>query len=281
MSNGSGGSGLPGPEGNPDLEQPPAFKEGIGGGPAMPAGGLSVEQKEGYDEASDGANYLAAGSAAIAVLAGAASSGGGALVFGLISAGSWWLSQQLSDIAEDPPRPHEHLVTFRGRLCRLPATDEPALLASGIVVQRAAFALVTARGLLDSLERLASARLAGDLDWAVTHYGVASQCHQALVVDVATFASALYAAGRAIAGSPYDLPVKAAGGGVRAWIESPGMEARVLKAMHTAGYSHAEFDKVVAWWKTDPRYSGPETTCGRLFMASANALYTSAQRLAL
>lgn len=281
MSNGTG-SGFPGSGSIPDLEQPPAYIEGPGGGPATPfgGGGLSHEEKDAYDEASDNANYYAAGTAGVAAVATFTTAGGG-LVFGVMSAGFWLTSQYFSDMAEDPPQSHEQIVTFQPRLCRPPAMNDPILSHSGIAIQRAVFAMVTARGLLDALERLASAQQAGDLNWTVTHYGVASQCYQTLVVDVATLASAIYAAGQALSGSEFDLPLKPAAGGVREWIESPGMEAKILKAMREAGFLNAEFKAVVEWWKTDPKYSGPETTCSKLLLSWANKLYTSAQTLAL
>ncbi len=280
----SNGAGFPGPEGGlPDLEQPPAYIEGPGGGPAMPGGGggLSRDEKEAYDEASDNANYYAAGTAGVAVVAGTLSGGGGALVFGLMSAGFWFASQVFSDLAEDPPQSHEQIVTFHPRLCRPPGMNDPILSRSGIAVQRAVFTMVTARGLLDALERSASAQQAGDLNWAVTHYGVASQCYQTLVVDVATLASAMYAAGQALSGSEFDLSLEPASGGVREWIESPGMEAKIWKQMHSAGFLNDEIKAVIEWWKTDPKYSGSQTTSSSLFLESANKLYTSAQRLAL
>jgi hypothetical protein len=159
--------------------------------------------------------------------------------------------------------------------------NDPVLSHLGIASQRGVFALVTARGLLDALERLAGAQKAGNISWAITHYGVASQSYQTLVVDVATLASAMYAAAQALSGSKFDLPLKPAAGGVRKWIESPGAQAKLWKQLHQAGLLTTEIKDVIQWWTTDPKYSGSETTCSGLLLSSANKLYTAAQRLAL
>ncbi len=246
----------------------------------MPAGGLSPEEKEAYDEASDNANYYAAGTAGVAVVS-TPFSGGGGLVFGIISAGFWFLSQVFSDLAEDPPQSYEQIITFQPRVCRPPAMTDPILSRVGIATQQAVFTLVTARGLLDALERFAGAQQAGDLNWAVTHYGVASQCYQTLVVDVATLAAALYAAGQAISGSKFDVSLNPSAGGVQEWTESPGMQAKMWKQMHAAGFLNAEIKAVIEWWKTNPKYSGPQTTASQLFLSAGDSLYTFAQRLSL
>lgn len=251
----------------PDLEQPPGFIEGVAGGPAMPGGGgLSSADKEAYDEASDNANYYAAGTAGVAVVAGAFSSGGGTVLFGLMSAGFWFISQVFSDLAEDPPQPHEHIVTFQRRVSRLPETDDPVFARVGIAIQRAVFGTVTGRGLLQAVERLSSAQQAGDVDWALTHYGVGAQSYQALNVDIASLAAALFAAGKGMSASPLDTRLKPAATGVRTWIESPGMEARMTTALREAGFLDAEIKAVIAWWKTDRRIPAPSSdaaSCSR------------------
>jgi hypothetical protein len=275
------GSGFPGGS-IPDLEKPPDVIEGAGGGAAMPGGGgLSADDKSAYGEAADNANYYAAGTAGVAVVSGAVSSGGGLLVFGLMSAGFWFLSQVFSDLAEDPPQPHEHIVTFQRRVCRPPAMNDPVLSPVGIAIQRAVFSMVTGRGLLQAVERLSSAQQAGDVDWAVTHYGVGAASYQALNVDVATLAAALHAAGNTMSASPLDGPLKPAASGVRQWIESPGMESKMTKALRDAGYVDAEIKSVIAWWKTDPRHAGAEQKCSELLLGSATKLYASAQRLSV
>jgi hypothetical protein len=274
--------GLPGPEGGlPDLLQPPAFKEGVSGGPAMPTGGLSASQKAGYAESSENANYYAVGAGAVATVSGAISGGGGALTFGLMSAAFALAGLYFASLAQDPPKPHERIVTFKPRLCSPPGMNDPVLSRGGIAIQRAVFTLVSAHGLLDALERWSSAEQAGDLNWAVTHHGVASQCHQTLVVDTATLASATYAAGQALSGTELDLPLEPASGGMREWIESPGMEAKIWKQMHAGGFLTNEITTTIEWWKTDPKYSGPATTFSRLLLEAGNNLYTSAQKLAL
>ena len=281
MSNGTD-SGFPGPAGGPpDLEQPPGVIEGPGGGPAFPTGGLSAGQKNSADSTADALNYLAAGSAGLAaggVLLGASAPFGA--VVGILSAISWGFAQLFSDIAEDPPQPYTNIVTFQPRLCSPPGITDPILSHLGIASQRGVFALVTAGGLLDALERSAGAQQAGDLNWAITHYGVASQCYQTLVVDVATLAAALNAAAQALSGSEFDLPLKPAAGGVRKWINSPGTRASISAQMHEAGLLDSEIESAIAWWTTDPKYSGPGTTVSGLLLSSAIKLYTCAQRLA-
>ncbi len=271
-------NGFPSPEDFPGLLDPVAI-EGSGGGPAMPTGGKTEEEKAGYEEASANANEFAIGAGAIAVVT--FETGGGPLVFGLMAAGFAAAGQYFSNLAHDPPQPHEQIVTFEPRVSRPPGMNDPVLAPSGIAIQRAVFMLVTARGLLDALERLAGAQQAGARNWAVTHYGVASQCYQALVVDLAKLSAAAYAAGKAISGSAFDVPLRTGAGGMREWIESPGMEATILKAMRQAGFSTAEFNDALRWWTADPKYSGPATTGSALLVSQANKLYTSAQKLAL
>ena len=278
MPPGNDSNGFPAPEDFPGLLDPIPI-EGSGGGPAMPTGGKTAEEKAGYEEASANANELAIAAGAIAVLT--AETGGGALVFGLMAAAFAAAGQYFANLAHDPPQPHEQIVTFEPRVCRPPGMDDPVLAPSGIAIQRAVFTQVTARGLLDALERLGGAQRAGDRNWAVAHYGVASQCYQALVVDLAKLSAAAYAAGKAIAGSAFDVPLATGAGGMRDWIASPGMEARILKAMRQAGFSTAEFNDALKWWTTDPKYSGPATTGSALLVSEANRLYTSAQKLAL
>ena len=267
----------PDPEDFPDLQDPIPI-EGSGGGPATPTGGSGSKTEEDRalnEEAAANANEMAIGTGAIAVLT--FETGGGALVFGLMSGLFAAIGHYFSNL--DPPQPYEQIVTFESRVSRPPGMDDPVLSPSGIAIQRGVFTLVTARGLLDALERLTSAQQAGDRDWAVTHYGVASQCYQALVVDLAKLSAAAYAAGKAISGSAFDVSLAGAGG-MRAWIESPGMEDKILKAMREAGFSTAEFNDAVRWWKTDPKYSGPATTGSALLISEAKKLYASAQKLA-
>src|SRR6266540_248530 len=90
------------------------YIEGATGGPAMPTGGLSTDQKDAADSTADALNAFAAGSAGIAAGAvglGASAPFGGAV--GVLSAIGWVFSQLFSDIAEDPPQPYENLVTFQ------------------------------------------------------------------------------------------------------------------------------------------------------------------------
>lgn len=278
----NGDAGFPGPEGGlPDLEKPPDFIEGPGGGASFPTGGLSADEKAAYQEASVNANEYAVAAGAVATVSGAVSGGAGALTFGLMSGFFAAAGLYFGALGDDPPKPHERIVTFEPRLSRPPGMNDPVLSRGGIAIQRAVFTLATARGLLDALERLSSAQQAGDLDWAVTHYGVAKECFQTLVVDTATLASATYAAGQALSGTEFDLPLEPGSGGMREWIESPGMEAKIWKQMHAAGFLNNEITTTIEWWKTDPKYAGPATTSSSLLVEAGNNLYTSAQKMAL
>jgi hypothetical protein len=270
--------GFPSPEELPGPQDPIAI-EGSGGGVAMPGGGKTAEEEAGYSEASANANELAIGAGVLAVLT--FETGGGALVFGLMASAFAAVGQYFANLASDPPKPHEQIVTVEPRVSRPPGMNHPVLSPSGIAVQRAVFTLVTARGLLDALERLGSAQQAGDLNWAVTHYGVASQCYPALVVDLATLSAATHGAGKAISGTAFDVSVNAGAGGLRNWIESPGREAKLLDAMRQSGFSTAESNDALKWWKADHKYSGPATTGSALLMSGATTLYASAQKLAL
>ncbi len=272
------GNGFPAPEELPGLLDAVPI-EGAGGGPAVPGGGKTAEEKEGYEEASTNANELAIGAGVIAILT--VETGGGPVVFGLLASAFAAAGQLFSNLADDPPQPHEQIVTFEPRLCRPPGMDDPLLSPSGIAIQRAVFTMATARGLLDALERLGGAQQAGDHNWAVTHYGVASQCYQALVVDLATMSAAVYAAGKAISGSAFDVSLSAGAGGIRELIELPGMEAKISKAMRQAAFSTAELNDALRWWKADHKYSGPATTASALLISGGKKLYASAQKLAL
>jgi len=267
--------------GLPDLEKPPDFIEGPGGGAAFPTGGLSAEEKAAYGEAAANANEYAVGAGVVATVSGAVSGGAGALTFGLMSAFFAGAGLYFGALADDPPEPHERIVTFEPRLCRPPGMNNPVLSRGGIAIQRGVFTLATARGLLDALERLSSAQQAGDLDWAVTHNGVVIQCSQTVVVDIATLGSATYAAGQALSGTEFDLPLEPGSGGVREWIKSPGTEAKMWKQLTEAGFLRSEITAAIEWWKTDPKYAGPPTTASSLLVEAGNDLYTSAQKLAL
>ena len=277
MTNGSGFPGvevLPGP-------QDPVPKDSSDGGPGMPTGGgkPTAEEKAGYEESAANANELALAAGGIAVVT--FETGGGPLLFGAMATAFTAASMYFTSLAtKDPPQPHEQILTFEPRVSRPPGMNDPILSPSGIAIQRAVFTMATARGLLDALERLTSAQQAGDRNWAVTHYGVASQCYQALVVDLAYLSAAVYAAGKAISGSAFDVPLSTGAGGLRRWIESPGMEAKVVEAMRQSGFLTDEINDALGWWKKDPKYSGRATTASKALISGANKLYTSAQKLA-
>lgn len=220
VTRGTGGGGLPGPGEIPNPEMPPRYIEGPGGGPAMPpmGAGSSREEKANYDEAAEDVDNAAEGMLAVAAAAWLATNFPASVVLGagaLILTGSAIVLDALGD---DPPQPFKKIVTFRRRVCQPPGMSDPVHAKLGLVTQRAVFSMVTAQGLLDALERTAGAQKAGDLDWALTHYGVAIQAHQALVRDLAELAAAMNAAATAVSGKDIDLALSPGAGGARKWI---------------------------------------------------------------
>jgi hypothetical protein len=284
MPGGSGGSGGSGREPGelPGLAQPPAYKEGLGGGPVFPAGPpLSAADKELFDELSDISVYMAGLSAVLA--AGLGLAGQGIASF-MAAAGAaiWSLDAQLfSDLADDPPQPaFRRIAEFRPRAFAPPGAGDPVLAPLGVAAQRGLFLTVTGRGYLDAAERLLGAQAAHDLDWALAHAGVLDPARWALAVDLATYAAALAAAGGALAGSPYDVALTPGAGGVKAWIETPQAREAVPRQLRRAGLTAEETDATLAYFRTDPGYDGPAGPVSAELTARGIALHALATRLA-
>jgi hypothetical protein len=267
----------------PDLKQPPAYVEGEGGGPAFPTGGTSSDDKQNYDDASDLANAEAAGAAVAAagVLIAGPEAAPASIFFGVVSGVMWCVSVVFAELAEDPPQPYQHIVSIEPRSTCIPQTPNHALARVGIAWQYGVSSLVTARAYLNALERLAGAQQAQDLSWAITHWGVAMQCRQTLVVNLASTAAALYAAAQALKKSAYDYSLAAGGADIRKWIEAPGMEQKMGQQLAEAGLIPTESQAVIEWWKSNPAYSGSAGTLSAEFEGSSQALYSIAERLVI
>jgi hypothetical protein len=231
MPNGDPGN----PEELPDLEEPPVFIEGPDGGPAFPVDALSEQDKQTLHDAS--LVMAGAGTAAVIGTMVAAAFGGVFAAAGFVLAGFFLYGSGAISLvlASDPPQPFRQIVTFKRRRCRPPGMSDPVLSRVGIVAQQAAFTIVTAKGYLDALERLAGAQQAQDLDWAVTHAGVARECRWTIAVDFATTAAAMNAAAGSLTGPPYDVALTPGSGGVLAWFESPGVENELVRHLKDSG----------------------------------------------
>jgi hypothetical protein len=280
----SGGNALPNGIELPDLEQPPAVKEGAGGGPAVPSGGggggKSTEDQQTITDAGNtmtgvGGAILVGGAAAAATGVGA----GAAPAMGVLGGFVVLLGQLVGFLANDPPQPHEQIVTFKRRVSPVPASSDPAVTALGIGSQQSVFTLVTTQGYLDALERFAGAQDARDLNWALAHRGVALQCRPAFAVDVATLAAALFAAGQSLKASQYDPALKAGGTAVKDWIDSSGVERRLSADLEKAGATPAETRKTIDLVKANPGYDGSAATLSAELTESSQRLHGFAQRL--
>jgi hypothetical protein len=263
----------------PDLEEPPPFIEGAAGGPAFPHGGLSEADKQTHKDASK----VMFGVGSALVIAGAVFTlvGGAFAAAGLALAGGFLVVNGgiLGTFYTDPPQPFQHIVTFKRRRCRPPGMSDPVLSRVGIIAQQAAFTLVTARGYLDALERLAGAQQAQNLNWAVTHAGVARECRRTIAVDFATTAAAMNAAAGSLPGSAYDVALTPGSGGVLAWFESPGVEEALVRHFKDSGATTDEITAAIQWIKSDPKYTGSAATLSAELALSAKALYALAERL--
>ena len=283
MSGGSGGTERVPPT-MPDFEQPPAVIEGPGGGPAFPVGGgMSAQDKEWWDEVSDTCWYVSEGATVAA---------GGSVLMGPeawpaagvwgVAAGVWGIAAQLaSDISEDPPQPaYQRVVEFRQRVCVPPGLSHPVLGSLGIAAQRGLFLAVTARGYLDAIERLQGAQAAQDLDWAIVHKGTAVQARWASAVDLATWAAALLAVGKALAGTRYDFSLPPGARAGTAWLADPRIQAELPDLLRRGGLTAAEVEATLAHFRGDPVYRGPASTVSAQLTAAATRLYGVATRLA-
>jgi hypothetical protein len=116
---------------------------------------------------------------------------------------------RMDDIIRDPPKPHDRLVTFHRRISRPPGKNDPVASRIGLVAQYGVTAMVTMQGLLDALERGESARLGGDIDWAVAHDSMARIAARTMAANLAYQAWAIAAAAEALEGTPQDVMIPA------------------------------------------------------------------------
>jgi hypothetical protein len=281
-----GGSSDRVPPGLPELEQPPGYIEGPGGGPAFPVGAgggqYTADEKALFGDLSTAAAGVAAGATIVA---------GGFAMMGpafAIAAGAWtaaagvWALDAvlLGEMAQDPPQPnYRRVVAFPPRTSAPPGGGDPVLGPLAVAAQRSALLLVTARGSLDAVERLQGAAAAGDRDWALTHKGVAVQARWALAVDLATLAAALQAAGRAVAGTPHDVALAPGARAGTAWLETPPVRAGAPGWLRQAGLTPAEVDRALAYLRSDPPYQGSATTTSAHLTATGAQVYDRATQL--
>ena len=268
----------------PPLEKPPDVIEGTGGGPAVPTGGGDGGKSEEDEQViTDASNTItAAGGAIVVAGAAAAATGVGAPAapgMGVLGLAVALVGQIVGFLANDPPQPFEHIVTFKRRVSPVPASSDPALMALGVATQRSVFTLVTTQGYLDALERLAAAQDARDLNWAIAHHGVALQCRPAFAVDMATLAAALFAAAQSLKASQYDQALTPGGTAVKDWIDAPGVERRLTAALENAGLTPAETQTAIDLGKANPVYTGSAASLSDELTDSSQRLYGFAEQL--
>jgi hypothetical protein len=215
------------------------------------------------------------GAAAAATGVGAPAAPGMGVVGGLVLL----LGQLVGFLADDPPQPFEQLVTIKRRVSPVPASSDPALMALGVASQQSVFSLVTAQVYLDALERFAAAQDARDLNWAITHHGVALQCRPAFAVNMATLAAALFAAARSLKASQYDHALTSGGTAVKDWIEAAGVERRLTAGLENAGLTPAETQTAIDLVKANPVYKGAAATVSDELTDSSQRLYGFAEQL--
>jgi hypothetical protein len=279
---GDPGGGLGGGLGGNDLEQPPAYVEGSGGGPAMPTGGISQAEKELNDEMSkinDGITDALLAGAALSLL-GEPEDTALPGVLGLMSAAFALFGDLMDAISEDPPQPsYARPVVFKQRISNPLQVVDSALEPLRVCIQQALFGSVTAQGYLDSIERLQGAQLAGDITWALVHRGVANLALEQYILDIANNGAALYAAGNALKGSNYDFELKTGTGGVKKWINTRGTKASLTVAMQASGFTPAEIKKTFTYFNTDPEYTGPTSTLSTLLIEAGQKIYDVAEKM--
>jgi hypothetical protein len=270
----------------PDLEQPPVAKEGAGGGLAGisgGSGGAGGKSKEDEQVITDASNTMSGVGGAILVAGGAAAATGigapAAPGMGVVGSLVLLVGQLVGFLADDPPQPFEQIVTFEPRVSPVPALSDPALMPLGVVSQQSVFTLVTTQGYLDALERFAGAQDARDLNWAITHRGVALQCRPAFAVDLATLAAALFASAQSLKASQYDHALTSGGTTVKDWIEAPGVERRFTADLENAGLTPAETQRGIDLVKANPVYTGTAATLSDELTESSQRLYGFAERL--
>lgn len=275
------GGDVGGPDGGiTDLNQPPAYVEGQGGGPAMPTGGpLGGSDKELDGEVEDifgiytDTLWTACAWASLGEPEDAEFQG----VICVIAGGLTLAGDFLDLLANDPPQPsYAHPVIFKQRISHPPSVTDPTLEPLRICIQQSLFASVTMQGYLHAIERLQGAQQAGDVTWALIHRGVANLARQQHIVDIANSAAAFYAAGNALKGTKYDIALKSGMGGVKKWITNRDTKASVAAAMEASGMTPKEIERAIAYAETDPMYTGPASTLSQVLAKNAERIFAVA-----
>lgn len=242
----NGEAGLPGPHELGD--EPPPYIEGPTGGPAMPTGG-GQWSKQG---AADYQGEMQTLTAVTAIAGSLVVFGGGVftligLALGAVALVAGLEVERMDDLVRDPPQPFERIVKFQRRTSTPPGRDNPVARGLGLIVQYGVTTMVTARGLLDAVERGEGARLAGDPDWAITHAGVERLAASAMNLQFAHQAWAMAAAAVALRGSPHDVTLPA--GDVVPlvkWLSDTAAMDQLRKAAVDSGLTPQEVDRGLA-----------------------------------
>jgi hypothetical protein len=280
MSDPGGGSGT-GMGGLPDLEEPPAFIEGAGGGPAFPLGSLEDYEKGTYE---DIANLFDIGTKALmsgGMVIGAGYGGGVAGCILWLDAGAMYtFGILLETLAADPPQPkYARPVEFKQRVSSPPQTTDPALEPLRVAIQQVMFACVTASGYLDAIERLQGAQQANDQTWALMQRGIADLAREQLIIDLANNGAALYAAGTALKGSQFDVQLDPGLSGAKLWIEDKENQTVFAPQLEASGFTREEMKRVIEYFKSDPIYDGSSSTLSAQIIEAGEKIHASAMKL--
>jgi hypothetical protein len=152
--------------------------------------------------------------------------------------------ERMDDLDIDPPQPFDRIVTFQRRTSRPPGRNDPLASALGLIVQYGVTTMVTARGLLDAVERGEGARLAGDIDWAITHAGVERIAGAAMNMQFAYQGWAIAAAAGRLRGGPQDVMLPAGDiAALRGWLSDAAAMEQLRKAALECGLTGEEIDR--------------------------------------
>jgi hypothetical protein len=155
--------------------------------------------------------------------------------------------ERMNDLVRDPPQPFDRIVTFQRRTSKPPGRNDPVASAVGLVMQYGVTTMVTARGLLDAVERGEGARLADDIDWAITHAGVARLAAGAMNMQFAYQGWAIAAAAAPLRGSPHDVTLPAGDiAPLRAWLNDAAAMGQLRKAALESGLTAEEIEQSLA-----------------------------------
>ena len=154
---------------------------------------------------------------------------------------------RMDDLIRDPPQPFDHIVNFQRRTSRPPGRNDPVARGLGLIVQYGVTTMVTARGLLDAVERGEGARLAGDADWAITHAGVERLAGAAMNTQFAYQAWAIAAASVSLRGTPHDVTLPAGDvARLLKWLSDAAAMEQLRKAALDSGLTPLEIDHGLA-----------------------------------